>query len=123
MTAAAGAAPAHWQATAEGLLLSVGSCAACGYCFYPPQDYGCERCGAPGQDLSTILVPAEGRLEAIAAVVRPDFSVNVGQVRLGAADVVVRAPVADGTVVGDRVRGRVDEQTPPVVLAVTGGRQ
>ncbi|MBV6510289.1 MAG: hypothetical protein JJLCMIEE_03428 [Acidimicrobiales bacterium] len=30
-------------------------CAACGYVFFPPQDFGCERCGAAADQ----LVPAE----------------------------------------------------------------
>lgn len=115
--------PERWSVTENGVYLRVGACSECGAGFYPPQDYGCERCGASGRHLTSILVPAAGRLEAMAEVRRPDFTVNVGQVRLDSADVVVRAPIADGVQVGDAVQGELDEATPPMVFAAIGGRR
>jgi uncharacterized OB-fold protein len=37
--------------TAAEPALSGHRCRACGYVFFPPQSYGCEYCGAPGNQL------------------------------------------------------------------------
>lgn len=79
--------------------LSLGECGRCGYRFFPPQDYGCERCGAPAP---SVAVPAEGVVEALAA----RAEVRIAEVRV--AGVLVQAPVGEGVAVGDAVRGRAD---------------
>jgi len=43
-------------------------CRACGYVFFPPQSYGCENCGAPGDRLEPKSLRGEGTLASFATV-------------------------------------------------------
>jgi len=36
--------------------------------FFPPQQYGCESCGAAREELETIALPGRGRLHSFATV-------------------------------------------------------
>ncbi len=92
-----------------------GSCRACGYRFFPFQDYGCERCGASGSALRRQTWAGRGRLLARALVDRGADSFVMARVALeagvevralldgasaepptGAALTAIRVPVASG---------------------------
>ena len=40
----------------------------CGYVFFPMQTYGCEKCGATGDALQPVALPATGKLVASSRV-------------------------------------------------------
>lgn len=48
--------------------LNGGHCRACGYVFFPPQSYGCEICGASGDELQPFALKGEGILKSFATV-------------------------------------------------------
>lgn len=48
--------------------LKGGKCRACGYVFFPLQAYGCEVCGATGDDLQPQALSGTGTLIAFARV-------------------------------------------------------
>jgi uncharacterized protein len=43
-------------------------CRACGYVFFPPQTYGCEDCGAAGDQLEAMALRGAGVLASFATV-------------------------------------------------------
>lgn len=43
-------------------------CKSCGRVAFPPQSYGCERCGASGENLEACLLSSRGRLISFARV-------------------------------------------------------
>ena len=45
-----------------------GRCASCGYRFFPFQTYGCERCGAHGEQIEPLALPCRGQLQNMAAI-------------------------------------------------------
>lgn len=47
-----------------------GECARCGLRFFPFQSYGCERCGAAGDDLAPALLEPRGEVLNAATVHR-----------------------------------------------------
>jgi len=59
---------ALWATYENGPHLMVGRCQGCGYRFHPPQQYGCEACGATDDSLESIAVPARGELFSFATV-------------------------------------------------------
>ncbi|MET0343790.1 MAG: zinc ribbon domain-containing protein [Polyangiales bacterium] len=81
----------------------------CGHVFFPPQSFGCERCGRPASALSDAPLEAAGVLTAIAVVrAHPKRAVPyaVGRIALDAGP-VIEAVLAgtDDVVLGARVRG------------------
>ena len=48
--------------------LNGGRCCKCGYVFFPPQQYGCEACGAPRDQLETMALVGRGKLHSFATV-------------------------------------------------------
>lgn len=108
------------QAPTQPALLG-GRCAACGYVFFPFQQYGCERCGAHGEQLQPQSLTGRGRLEAQATVHlhakgdRPTPFV-VGTVRLIDGPVVrtLLDPAATQLKTGDAVvTTLIDVDAPP----------
>ena len=85
-------------------------CTACGHVFFPPQDYGCEACGAAGDRLAPQDLPGRGALVASARVHQhPLAPFTVGTVLLDAGPAVtalIDAP-PDGLAPGARVRARL----------------
>ncbi len=85
-------------------------CSACGRAFFPPQDYGCEACGAPAELLLREEMPGAGTLVASAAVTRhPLAPFTVGIVVLDAGP-AIRAlmEASDRTLLpGTRVRANL----------------
>lgn len=83
-------------------------CSACGHVFFPPQDYGCEACGAGPEHLEIEDISASGNLIASAAVLRhPLAPFTLGTVVLDsgpAVRVVVEGPGL-GLLPGTRMRG------------------
>ncbi|MGO9453965.1 MAG: Zn-ribbon domain-containing OB-fold protein [Candidatus Binataceae bacterium] len=48
--------------------LNGGRCRACGYVFFPPQQYGCESCGAPRDQIESVTLAGRGALHSFATV-------------------------------------------------------
>jgi len=48
--------------------LKGGRCKSCGYVFFPPQNYGCEFCGAVTDQLEPIALAGLGTLNSFATV-------------------------------------------------------
>ena len=48
--------------------LNGGRCRACGYVFFPPQQYGCEACGALPDQLEAVSLAGSGALHSFATV-------------------------------------------------------
>jgi uncharacterized OB-fold protein len=62
------AQPALYSGAENPPSLNGGRCRKCGYVFFPPQHYGCESCGAPGEELEAVALPGRGRLHSFATV-------------------------------------------------------
>lgn len=83
----------------SGPRLLLGRC-RCGHVFFPPQRYGCERCGAGPEALDVLEAPARGALRSAACLHR------------GRSD---EGPRAVGTVVldaGPALEAPLDEPPP-----------
>ncbi len=48
--------------------LNGGRCRKCGYIFFPPQNYGCEYCGALSDELEPAALAGMGKLHSFATV-------------------------------------------------------
>lgn len=46
---------------------------SCGYVFFPPQDYGCEKCGAEPSEFTPVELAGRGTLQGFATVHRQKF--------------------------------------------------
>ncbi len=59
------AEPTLYDANAAGVPPLHGRrCTACGRVFFPPQDYGCEGCGAEPERIAALDLPGAGRVVA-----------------------------------------------------------
>lgn len=86
-------------------------CRACGNAFFPPQRYGCESCGAPGDDLLDADIPAVGSVRSFAVVhVDPTRTTpyTVGEIALDDGPLVLGVLELSGPAIGQRVRAVVD---------------
>lgn len=77
---------------AEPVLL--GRRCACGYTFFPPQDYGCEKCGAGPEDLSAVELPGQGKLLSFTTVRHhwgndPELPFSAGSILLDDGPVIL----------------------------------
>ena len=86
-------------------------CRRCDHRAFPPDPYGCERCGAPAEDLLPIELAAVGTIRALATVHRhhrpePETPFTVATVVLD-GQVTLKGVLVDdtGAVVGSRVEG------------------
>lgn len=59
-----------WDKTDDGAVLIGWACRQCRQRGIPRQDFGCERCGAPGGEIAESGFPARGVLRSCAAVER-----------------------------------------------------
>ncbi len=71
----------------EGAAVLKGRRCGCGYTFFPPQDYGCEACGAGPDTLSPVDLSGRGVLESFVTVHKNRFGTPkppfcVGTIRL-----------------------------------------
>ena len=85
---------------------------ACGYLFHPPHAFGCERCGASGEQTAPVAIAAAGVLTAFATVhAHPKLPVPFVLGRVALDD----GPVLDAWIegveaslrLGQRVQGRL----------------
>jgi uncharacterized OB-fold protein len=100
-------------------------CAACGATLFPPQHFGCTACGARGDQLLAVSIPATGTLNSYAMVHRHQSHPTpymVGEVVLDAGPMVrsLLAPELSPRI-GQRVQGALldDGQT----LVFTGAKE
>ena len=49
-------------------------CRSCGRLHFPPQDYGCEGCGAHGEAFREVALGGTGRIKGLAALHRHDLA-------------------------------------------------
>ena len=86
--------------------------------FFPPQQYGCESCGAPGEELEAVTLPGRGKLHSFATVhlhqgkgIEAPFTVGVILLDDGPA---IRSILTDrtgqGLKAGDRMSATVVSQ-------------
>jgi hypothetical protein len=58
-----------FEEDSEGVITLAGmACSRCGHLAFPAQHYGCEKCGATGDDLCSKALEAKGKLLAFATV-------------------------------------------------------
>jgi uncharacterized OB-fold protein len=118
------AAPSElFSASPDGVPhLNGGRCRACGYVFFPPQSYGCEICGASGNQLQPLPLSGGGVLKSFATVhlyqgkgIEAPFTVGVILLDDGPAIRAILNQKTDaGLKIGDRmhavlVRAAADE--------------
>jgi uncharacterized OB-fold protein len=96
-------------------------CRRCGRQAFPPDPYGCERCGAPGDELEPIELAAVGTIHALATVhrhhhPRPETPFTVATIVIdgdaGGEGVTLKAVLA-----GDEAGARVGARVEGVVVA------
>lgn len=85
-------------------------CLQCGRAAFPPDPYGCERCGADVDRLQSISLVAAGTIRAVATVhrhhhPRPETPFTVATIVLD--DGIALKAILDGDVSGARVGARV----------------
>lgn len=107
------APPELYSASPDGIpKLNGGRCIACGYVFFPPQSYGCEICGASGDQLAPLALKGEGVLRSFATVhlyqgkgIEAPFTVGVILLDDGPAVRALLIQKTDaGLKIGDRMR-------------------
>ena len=87
-------------------------CRVCGYVFFPPQSYGCEYCGAPGDQLEAKALRGAGALASFATVhlhqgkdMEAPFTVGVIVLDDGpAVRAILSQRTDEGLKIGDRMR-------------------
>ena len=108
--------PVLYSASSDGPpKLNGARCRACGYVFFPPQFYGCEICGASGDDLQPMALKGEGMLSSFATVhlhqgkgIEAPFTVGVILLDDGPAIRAILAQKTDtGLKIGDRMRSEL----------------
>lgn len=62
--------PRIWEKTGGGAVLIGWACGQCGQRGLPRQYFGCERCGAPREDISESALAARGVLRSSASIER-----------------------------------------------------
>lgn len=76
-------------------------CRMCGRVAFPPNPYGCEKCGAPGDMLEDHALAGTGRIVAFATTAhanRPDLEVPYTVASIALDDgPVIRSLMSDGT--------------------------
>jgi uncharacterized OB-fold protein len=95
--------------------LNGGRCKKCGYVFFPPQNYGCEYCGALPNDLEPAALAGIGKLHSFATVhlhqdrsgkgLQAPFTVGLIVLDDGPAiRSILKEPTDEGLRIGDRMR-------------------
>jgi len=92
-------------------------CRACGYVFFPPQSYGCEYCGAPGDQLEPKVLRGAGALASFATVhlhqgkdMEAPFTVGVIVLDDGpAVRAILTQRTDEGLKIGERMRAVIVE--------------
>lgn len=96
------------QPVTRTLVVSCSSCRRCTAVVWPAQPFGCERCGAHGDDLDVVDVPAQGTVHSFATVrTHPTLPVPFTVIEvLLEAGMIIRAvcDTEDVPAIGDSVR-------------------
>lgn len=95
-----------WSEEGGGAVLHAMKCAACGMVLFPPQRFGCLKCGAAPAELHPTAIPALGRVHSFAVVNRHQSyptPYTIAEVELDAG-VLVRCLVEDGVAVRSGLR-------------------
>ena len=115
--------PAHpglYSPTSDGAPpLNGALCSACGYVFFPPQTYGCEICGAPGNKLEPKSLAGAGVLRSFATVhlhqgkgIEAPFTIGLIVLDDGPAiRATLTARTDEGLTIGDRMRSVMVQQS------------
>jgi len=105
-----------YSASPDGIpKLNGGRCRACGYVFFPPQSYGCEICGASGDELQPFALKGEGKLRSFATVhlhpgkgIEAPFTVGVILLDDGpAVRAILTQKTEAGLKIGDRMHAAI----------------
>jgi len=97
----------------EGFLsLRATRCRKDGVVAFPPERFGCQKCGAFGEDLEELLIPARGRITAATVVHRhrgpgPKAPFTIASIALDAGP-YVNALLQEGAAPEGYVDGRID---------------
>jgi len=60
--------PTLYRTQESGPPVLIGRQCQCGHVYFPPQDYGCEKCGATGSALQEKILQGQGKLVSWATV-------------------------------------------------------
>lgn len=87
-------------------------CRRDGVITFPPERFGCQKCGAFGNELEEILIPARGTVSASAVVHRhrgpgPPAPFTIASIVLDAGP-YVSTLLASGAMPGSRVNGHIE---------------
>lgn len=94
------------------LLVHLG-CTSCGTAIFPPQPYGCLRCGAEGASLERRATAARGVVvDGVEVHVNAEATVpyRVGRIRLESVDLTVDARVDDEVRAADHVVAVMEQE-------------
>ncbi|MCS5687343.1 MAG: hypothetical protein NZ659_01005 [Acidimicrobiales bacterium] len=85
-------------------------CIGCRRVAFPPDPYGCERCGSPREDLEELVLEAHGTVRAVATVHRhhqpsPATPFTVAVIQLTGGPVIKAIVAGAGVSVGTEVEG------------------
>ena len=85
-------------------------CIGCRRVAFPPDPYGCERCGSPREDLEELVLEAQGTVRAVAKVHRhhqpsPATPFTVAVIQLTGGPVIKAIVAGAGVSVGTEVEG------------------
>ncbi len=85
-------------------------CIGCRRVAFPPDPYGCERCGSPREDLEELVLEALGTVRAVATVHRhhqpsPATPFTVAVIQLTGGPVIKAIVAGAGVSVGTEVEG------------------
>jgi len=113
-SAGQGAAVAQLSAIGDEDVLSLRAtrCRRDGVVAFPPERFGCQKCGAFGEDLEELLIPARGRITAATVVHRhrgpgPKAPFTIASIALDAGP-HVNALLQEGAAPEGDVDGRID---------------
>ena len=92
-------------------------CITCERIAFPPDPYGCEKCGSPASNFEKWDLQARGSVQAVATVHRhhrptPPTPFTVGVIELVEGPVVKAIVEGDGVVVGSSVEGFLAPEEP-----------
>lgn len=109
-----------WKRSEDGVVLIGWACRRCGKRGIPRQKFGCEACGAPGEEIDESSFPALGVLRSSASVERHavwPVPFMLGEIELDGGPIIHSFLSADTTwKPGVRVAGDpTDDSRPPYV--------
>jgi len=94
----------------DGKVIIMGTeCSQCKHRWFPPLNFGCERCGSHGDDLHPVDLSSTGHIYSFTTVPESDGGMfTLAQVVLDngpAIRALISDPSADQLDIGDRVEG------------------